>query len=834
MNSQNLAHFSIHPSVVFQLGESLISDEIQAIIELVKNSYDADAKYAKITIETDPQLDNKKSDNLAGSGRITIEDDGCGMSHSDIESGWLTISNRKKHEMKLAKQTTKGERTPLGDKGLGRLGVQRLGNYLEIYTQVKGGKGYYLNLSWEDFATAPTLDHVDIRLEEIQFERPHGTRIVVTDLIEPSLWRGSGASERLQHEISKMLSPYKKIRDFTVFVTVDGKKLDIIEISDQVRDVAPIRYRLEFDGDVLSVHGKVKLDFFRPQKSDDAERFSLIAESDNGAKLLDYLIQSKYAKSISLRKSESSKWLAQFEKRFKLSSLDKVQHTNGPDSPIANPGPFDGEIDSFDLGRQSFNNQNIFNKLGEFREFIKTSSGVKVYRDGFAIRVDDDWLKLGSQWTSASSYYTLKPDNTLGYIALSAKHNMELEETTDREGFRDTPHYRNFFSLLTQFVKFTSESNEYFRRSYLEFRNQRNETIARVDSRKTIEDVSSAITGGIKRSLADLPRQKKQLESIEARLALNNRNSPANIRAMVSSIKNIDPQIVRDINEMLSHIEPLRDEAAALVRDIASKLEEMSKLNDLQQVLDDRVESLRRQMDDVYETVALGLTAEALSHEVFNVADNLTRRSKTISSSIKKSNISTPLFGAFVEHVLASANALRKQMSHLTPSLKFVREQKHQISVDTFISEVVDFYKEKLAIEKIEIWVDLKKTQAFDLKINKGKLTQIFDNLIINSEYWLKEDIAQHRKASGKITIEVSHPFVRIYDDGTGINPVVEDNLFEPFITAKANGYGRGLGLFIIKQLLDSEGCNIGLIPERNTHDRLFKFQIDFRGALNV
>ncbi len=81
---------------------------------------------------------------------------------------------------------------------------------------------------------------------------------------------------------------------------------------------------------------------------------------------------------------------------------------------------------------------------------------------------------------------------------------------------------------------------------------------------------------------------------------------------------------------------------------------------------------------------------------------------------------------------------------------------------------------------------------------------------------------------------EVSRPFVRIFDDGRGIDPTVEHALFEPFISAKAKGLGRGLGLFIVKQLLDSEGCNVGVLPERNKFRQLYKFQIDFRGAIHA
>src|SRR5216684_4543098 len=73
--SSGSEHFDIHASVVFQLGESLITDSVQALVELVKNSYDADASYCKLTISTEKVADPESS--FAGSvGSITIEDDG--------------------------------------------------------------------------------------------------------------------------------------------------------------------------------------------------------------------------------------------------------------------------------------------------------------------------------------------------------------------------------------------------------------------------------------------------------------------------------------------------------------------------------------------------------------------------------------------------------------------------------------------------------------------------------------------------------------------------------------------------------------------------------------
>ena len=502
-------HFEVHPSVVYQLGESLISDAVQALIELVKNCYDADATYAKVIIDTQGIVEVDGAIYPSDRGRIIVEDDGHGMDLADVEGGWLTISNRKKRDLKQAKKTTPGGRTPLGDKGLGRLGVQRLGENLEIFTKAEGESGYHFGFSWLDFETAPKLENVEIHLTEIKYPRQHGTKVIVSGLKEADVWRGQVELKHLEQELSRMISPYRQIRDFTVAVEVDGKSLELLEISDRIRDIAPVRYSLRFDGTQILIQGRARLDFFRPPNRKEAEEFGLIAESDDGGSFFDFLQTRKRARSLGLTRSQSKQWYVEFHWQRALADLDKVQRTPAEDGTedgdIANPGPFTGEVDSFDLSDTAFENQAVFDRRSEYRRHIKDLSGIRVYRDGFAIRVDHDWLELGAQWTSATSYYGLKPDNTLGYIALSARENMALEETTDREGFKDSLYYRNFLRLMDEFKAFTTKAHDFFGRSWGEFRKMRNEALAHVDSRKTVEDISQAI----KKGLAEAPQHQR-------------------------------------------------------------------------------------------------------------------------------------------------------------------------------------------------------------------------------------------------------------------------------------------------------------------------------------
>ena len=118
----NTLRFDINATVVFRLGEELISDAAQAIVELVKNSYDADASWVKVTIDTHARNEWGRRYPDA-TGVIRVQDDGDGMDETTIQRGWLTIANSPKRQDKASGRVTQRGRTPIGDKGLGRLGV---------------------------------------------------------------------------------------------------------------------------------------------------------------------------------------------------------------------------------------------------------------------------------------------------------------------------------------------------------------------------------------------------------------------------------------------------------------------------------------------------------------------------------------------------------------------------------------------------------------------------------------------------------------------------------------------------------------------------------------
>jgi len=834
-------HFSVDPSVVYQLGESLITDAMVAIIELVKNSYDADASYSKVVIDT--QGVTKPDDSFFDEegGIITIEDDGCGMNLDEIRNGWLTISGRHKLKMKRQNKITKRGRSPLGDKGLGRLGVQKLGKNVEIYTQKEGGKGYHLGFSWLEFISAKKIENVKIIIDEIVFPKPAGTKIVISGLMEPELWEAekkmvskgtknkkgknirkqNSVIDRLRKELSRLVSPYKEIRDFTVFIEKDGIPIDLTEISDSIRNNALLRYKIKFDGKKLLISGKAKLNYFLPTNKDDLLTFQKIVNRDNGEKFYNFLETQNLIQKFKCNRARTNNWFIDFEYKRNFADMDKVEFLS--DGLIANPGSFFGEIDVFNFNILD-SEQHLFDQKSEYRQLLKDNSGIRVFRDGFSIRVDQDWLGLGQQQTIGGSFYGLRPLNTLGFISLTAQENINLEETTDREGFKDTSFYRNFFLLLAEFVKFSSDIQEDLRRACNEFRKKYQETSAGIDTNETTEN----ITKQLEKKLAEANNYQKNIILLKDKIS-KKKSSAINIIDALAENKNISKELQCRAIDILRQFKQLMDETDNTLNRMDEYILELSSLKDHPVIIKERIKDLHKQIEIMYETVALGLAAEVLAHEISNVTDQLAMRAKAIKTYLAKQKITDKDVLIFIEYVNSAISALQKQMTFLSPALRYVRERRIIIDMEDFINEIKVYFTEKW--EKCPISINVLLDVPFSVKINKGKLIQIIDNLILNSEYWLKEDIKQGKIKKGIVYLHVSSPYITIFDNGRGIDPIVEFSLFEPFITTKVSG--RGLGLFIVKQLLDSEGCNIELLLEKNNKKHYYKFRLNFGEVIN-
>jgi DNA topoisomerase VI subunit B len=151
------------------IGEGLIKDQYAALVELVKNAYDADATKVEII------FDGIKNEFGKYEG-ITIEvvDDGHGMSYKTVTSVWMTPSTSDK----LQRKNSPNGRSLQGRKGIGRYAVSMLGDELILETVDEDHVQTIAYINWRDFDQAEYLQDVPIEIESNESQGNPGTKIL--------------------------------------------------------------------------------------------------------------------------------------------------------------------------------------------------------------------------------------------------------------------------------------------------------------------------------------------------------------------------------------------------------------------------------------------------------------------------------------------------------------------------------------------------------------------------------------------------------------------------------------------------------------------------------
>ncbi len=830
------SHFDISAAVVRQLGDELVSDEVTALVELVKNAYDADADFAHVVVNTiDPPV---HSDFPATSGFISIDDNGVGMDRGDIDRGWLVISLSGKREMKAKGVTTAKGRTPLGDKGLGRLSTQKLGARLEMDTRKEGSDTLHVAFSWDSFTEDKSLSAVPVTVRKADQPRSKGTRLLITNLRNPDVWRGA-AVEKLANDLAQILSPYEKARTFLVTLTIDGKNIDLGQISERVRRAAVGRFSIDFKEGELRLDGKVRLAKLRGnQRDEELEFFENVVVPSNGKDFYEYLKGRN--PPVAMRMSADPAYFIEFDYSVELESLGSIDRVQNPNSQFhvptdnkdvgpliaADPGPFHAEIDEFLLRNdESALRLSGLSASSEIQRVVKRHAGIKVFRDGFAVKPygmnGEDWLRLGAQQTSASSWYGLRPHNVLGFVAISEARNAYLKDKTDREGFVSNAYSQNFRRLMVHSTELIGQFYEWIRRNYTKYREER------LAKGHAFEGAEREITSArqVARTLKSYAARSKSIDSVAAEVQQK-------VEALTTRIA-AEPLLSTADERRLAPLLEAANDALRSSRSIFAELEshvaDTNKLASVVAALAPRLEIVNTQLQDFSELAGLGLIAESLAHEVHNQTDRLTQRARAAIDEARRDGDQNSKLVRLANDVLSTASALRRQIAHLGPTLRVQRDRIEQFSVADFMGDTKTYFEERWHEDAIEF--DLNVIRDFDVETNRGRLLQVFDNLLLNSEYWLKQERLRNHEERLGVLVEIEHPFVRISDNGPGVDPSVESNLFEPFVTLKPKTMGRGLGLFISSQILGSMGGAINLLHTRNVSGRRHVFEIDLSGV---
>ena len=402
--------FKVRARVLNQLGDQLIKNESIALLELIKNSYDADASLCNIEMRRPDCTDR---------GEIIIEDDGEGMDYETLTSAWLEIGTSYKDDLRehgSSRRSRKYKRLRLGEKGIGRFGVHRLGRQIEIITRKEKCDEFVLKVNWDDIEKTKYVEELPIVIKKRNpqtFKNSTGTKIFIRRLRQS--WTRKMARD-CARVILSLNSPFDSNDSFrTKFTIVHSDWLDGLLTFEDIE-----QYKLfYFD---IKMSGSEIVDFvyeFIPWKTMKKLSPRRITIRDKEIKSLTRMV---------------------FKSGRNYQEIDLSKYSIGT---IRFKGIiFDRDSRVLSLGVQD--------KMG-LKKYLDVNGGIKVFRDNMRIldygEQGNDWLDLGGRRINMPTR-RISNNIILAAVYLNHEKSTDLKEKANREGFIENEAYWEFWRAI--------------------------------------------------------------------------------------------------------------------------------------------------------------------------------------------------------------------------------------------------------------------------------------------------------------------------------------------------------------------------------------------------
>ena len=411
-------HFSVDARAMLTWGRESIKDHTTAVLELVKNSYDANATVVEVQINSTLYA--------PGGPNIRICNNGVGMSALDVEKHWLRLGYSSKRE---ARFTARGRRKT-GEKGVGRISADRLGSILELRSQARECDATGLRVDWREFeqpgrdiqsVPVTELDTLAFKVprpskrdqksgefagppSELANSREHtGTELLIRELRQS--WDSDDVQE-LRRLLSLLTPPFQHVDDFQIRLETD------VDPTCSGVVTSPLIASAAIEG-----------------------HFSLLPDGDVEIRLV-------HRASGSTRRRVEKKSRLPFE-QFVHPKI-KPNSNEPPTMSAKRLGPVSAQLLFYPQKAETVRGLDL--DLSELREFLRTNAGVRVYRDGIRVppfgdsgKPEGDWLGLGDRKARNPAGpnrpdFRVSPYQLVGAVMIGRDSNPELVDTSGREG----------------------------------------------------------------------------------------------------------------------------------------------------------------------------------------------------------------------------------------------------------------------------------------------------------------------------------------------------------------------------------------------------------------
>ena len=787
--------FQIQARAILQLGAELISSDGVAFYELIKNSIDAGAKRVLIRIvsvipsETvnacldeldgiapdakevvradllrkvkkkalattivDTELARERLSAmeeassiedlvaaLRACSSIEVEDAGSGMSLETLQTVFLTVGTRARYSERQKRGSKSSIQPILGEKGIGRLSVMRLGRELEVITS-EAGETHWNNLAidWGLFSHDSNTLLQDVDVEPYRGGKKKDSQVSGTTLkifrLETQ-WTKNKIEEIIREEFSKLVDPFSGKDEYKFLVRFNGEALDRVRLDLEFLEFAH-----------AELHGEYRVD------------------AEIGPVFSGKMSYNRYGKKKSFSVSGT----------HLLTSMEKLKLSLATSQDLKKIGPF-----SFDL--YWFNRPEIAKTAGLNASYVTKevriwAGGPMVYRDGFRVNPyggpDDDWLGLDKK-AFASGGYKLNRNQLIGKVEISSTLNPALLDQTNREGIRESPERRALQNLLRMVIA-----------NFRTFLN--------------------AVEG-----------EQEGLEPLSV-TALQE-TSKRTIRALRSAWS--------DLRERF----PVLREERSLVGQMDDAIDELTSLLDRAQGV---VSAYEKGRNDLVQLAGIGLMVEFIGHELSRATEHALRdvtRSKRLQSASG--------LEASLESLGVQLKTINKRIRVLDPLSPSGRQTKDNFDLIGWVSDLVSTHDAQFERHHVDAdfsIVESPRSRQLPVRAVKGMITQIVENLIANSMYWLKAEEMTRPKFEPRlrVSIDVDKKTMSVEDNGPGVEIERADEIFQPFVTSKPPGEGKGLGLYIAREMARYHGCDLYLAAPKGRSKTSNIFVFDFANIL--
>ncbi|MEE9361647.1 MAG: sensor histidine kinase [Cellulophaga sp.] len=804
--------FKVSARTAKLIGLENFSNAEGAIIELIKNTYDADSKncITVFDLEYKEIKKNSKEDNSEPIKEIVLDkdkshiyiiDSGIGMTDKIISNQWMTIGT----DDKLYSNTSDGGRVKTGAKGIGRFALNRLGVSTELYTISKENKekGHYWKVDWNDFdKKGAVVSQISADLDEkpnldlkMVLKKKFGNNSKILELIEEesfdtgTIIKISKLNDDWEFEQLKnlfgnleMLLPPKEQNDFEIHFFSTSSPEEFGKVKSAYYDDYDYKVKAEYKGDENKT---LKLEITRNEFDIDVieNRYKELFEYKS-MKKFPFRLKDLKTKAITIETSLNDILSSDVDEGL-ISQIGKFGFTFYFLKNTVSDDKQDG-----DLRKYPYKNFNSSNR----KAWLKKFGGVKIFRDDFRIRPygekGEDWLKLGERQGQSPGGagqklggYRIRPNQIAGTINISRIYNESFQDKSGREGIRENDVFDLFKNLLIEIIGVFENDRNVIMYHFSELYKKRNEE----------EEIKRLAQEEADRIIRE-QEEKEQQECEEKDNKEKNESS-----------EDSDSQV--ENNE-----EDKKEGDSDGTTDTEKSLAKGIKI--LSQEIEDKDEEIR-----LLRTFAsTGLIISSFAHEVKSLRSRLIPRTsfllRELKTHIKEKDLShldkddNPFY--MIKLIQEEDTKLKHWLEYSLNSITRDKRERKNLNFGRYFESFKSNWQK--AIEQRNATIVLNGTieDLYTIRAFEVDMDSIFNNLLSNSLNALKG--VNREKKLIEISWKRVDDMIEILfsDNGKGLDPQYTKNpedIFKLLESSKKNRKGEkigtGLGLYIVQSIIE-------------------------------